>query len=214
MYMYNVYFSLLDINIRKDLITMVTSLTLNYELTDSDIGYVIGDHANVSPEDLIPLYIPKIMSSIEKADETKKEIVGIDSSSYIFANAKECRPALASTIKTRNYILAKALYNCSYENGLTNGQKVSILFANDSLREIYFNTDIKNNSTESSETKKPSFSFIEEFDIPQEFPIVGKEKTLYIAKREKASYYWDSSNMKYECIGKNYEEINIINGSF
>lgn len=193
---------------------MVTSLTLNYELIDSDIGYVIGDHENVKPEDLIPLYIPKIMSSIERSDTTKKEIVAIDSSSYIFANAKECRPELTSLIKTRNYILAKAQYNSNYENGLTNGQKVTILFANNSLREIYFNTDIKNNSTITNESKKPSFSFIEEFDIRQEFPIVGKEKTLYIAKKEKASYYWDSSNLKYECIGRDYEEVNIINGSF
>lgn len=122
---------------------MITSLNLYYDLQDSDIGYVIGDHKDVKPGDEIPLYIPKLMSSIERPDQIKKEITAVDCSAYVFCNHKSCRPALAPQLKTRNYILAKAQENSDYSNGLTNNQKVTVFFANDSLREIYFNTDIK-----------------------------------------------------------------------
>lgn len=189
---------------------MITSLTLSYELIDSDIGYVIGNHENVKAGDSIPLYIPKIMSSIERSDKMKKEIVAVDCSAYIFSNAKECRPALSTTIKTRNYIMAKAQYNSDYSNGLINGQKVSVLFANNSLREIYFNTDIKNENQIINNDTEQQFNFIEHYELRTDFPLVGKENILYVSKKENASYRWDSNDLNYYCIGRDYEEISII----
>ena len=116
---------------------MITSLYLQYDLGDSNIGYVIGDHLDVLPGSMIPLYIPKLMSSIEQPDDIKTNTIAIESPSYIFCNSKENMPNIKNRLKVQNYILAKA-GNGDYPNGLKNGEKVFVVFANDSLREIYF----------------------------------------------------------------------------
>lgn len=120
---------------------MITSLDLYCNLSDSNIGYVIGDHENVKPGDKIPLYIPKLMSSIEQGTEISSNITAIDSANYIFCNASECRPTIKTRIYMSNYIMVKAtdIADCF---DLKDRQRVSIFYANDSLRDIYFDTDI------------------------------------------------------------------------
>lgn len=45
-----------------------------------------------------------------------------------------------------------------------------------------------------------------------EFPNIGNEKNVYIAKEENKTYRWDDENLKYYCIGSDYNDIKIING--
>ena len=43
-------------------------------------------------------------------------------------------------------------------------------------------------------------------------PNVGAVNHIYIVEDENAVYRWDESNIKYFCIGRDYDEIKIING--
>ena len=120
---------------------MITSLSLNYDLSDASIGYVIGNHTNVKSGDKIPLYIPKLMSSIPQGKEKEIQI------------ASSCMPTSKTKLRTMNYILATAEGNSNYSDGLKNGEKVYVFYANDSLRQVYFNTNIKDISTNESTTE-------------------------------------------------------------
>lgn len=45
-----------------------------------------------------------------------------------------------------------------------------------------------------------------------DFPPVGNELCLYIAKDENKLYRWDDTAIKYYCVGSDYNDIKIING--
>ena len=45
-----------------------------------------------------------------------------------------------------------------------------------------------------------------------EFPTVGKVDALYVDSTENSIYRWDDTNLKYYCIGRDYKEIEVING--
>lgn len=45
-----------------------------------------------------------------------------------------------------------------------------------------------------------------------ELPSIGKINEVYFVISENATYRWDDDNLKYECVGRNYKEIEIING--
>jgi hypothetical protein len=45
-----------------------------------------------------------------------------------------------------------------------------------------------------------------------EFPNSGNEGVLYTDIVENKTYRWDSGQLKYYCVGSNYEDIKIING--
>ena len=45
-----------------------------------------------------------------------------------------------------------------------------------------------------------------------ELPNIGVENCIYIVKEENATYRWDDTNLKYFCVGRDYQEIQIING--
>lgn len=50
------------------------------------------------------------------------------------------------------------------------------------------------------------------FPSSLQFPTIGKEGKIYIDTQNNKSYRWDDTNIKYYCIGNDYNEINIING--
>lgn len=50
-----------------------------------------------------------------------------------------------------------------------------------------------------------------EYASSLQFPAVGKSETLYIDKQNNMIYRWDDDNIKYYCVGNDYENINIIN---
>lgn len=45
-----------------------------------------------------------------------------------------------------------------------------------------------------------------------DFPPVGNESCLYIAKEENKLYRWDDTSIKYYCVGSDYNDIKTING--
>ncbi len=45
-----------------------------------------------------------------------------------------------------------------------------------------------------------------------EFPTIGSEKTLYCSLAENAVYRWSAEVRHYICVGRDYSEIEIING--
>ena len=51
-----------------------------------------------------------------------------------------------------------------------------------------------------------------EFNNRFEFPNVGTEKMLYVAKDEHKIYLFNLSTLNYEIVGSDYTEIEIIQG--
>lgn len=120
---------------------MITKLDLNFDIGTRQPAYVIGDHKNVNPGDKIPLYIPKVMSDIQKGDMKEVSIEIVGTKSNIFINSKDCMPTVSRKVKTCNYITGIMENNCSPVNELKHGTKVTCDFYNKSLRTIYFNTN-------------------------------------------------------------------------
>lgn len=46
----------------------------------------------------------------------------------------------------------------------------------------------------------------------QSLPNIGNAKLVYFVIDENATYRWDDVDLRYYCVGRNYEEIQIING--
>lgn len=46
-----------------------------------------------------------------------------------------------------------------------------------------------------------------------DLPTVGKAGGVYFVKQEGSTYRWDNETGKYECAGRDYQNITIINGS-
>lgn len=114
---------------------MLTSFKIDYEHTSDPVGTVIGTHKNVTYNTLVPLYIPKLMSGIEKEKKRLTHIERIESNE-IFINASECKPKTKRKIIVRNWLWGK-LEHREYTK-LKNGTKVSCDLNNDSPHEIYF----------------------------------------------------------------------------
>ena len=49
-----------------------------------------------------------------------------------------------------------------------------------------------------------------EFNNRYEFPSIGKENMIYVAKDENALYIFDTTQNIYHCIGRDYNEIGSI----
>ena len=45
-----------------------------------------------------------------------------------------------------------------------------------------------------------------------EFPVVGKVGVVYVDATENSIYRWDNTKLKYYCTGRDYKEIEVING--
>ena len=52
-----------------------------------------------------------------------------------------------------------------------------------------------------------------EFNNRREFPSIGKENMIYVAKDENKMYIFNPSTLVYEVVGSNYNEIEIIQGT-
>ena len=51
-------------------------------------------------------------------------------------------------------------------------------------------------------------------EIFSDLPVSGKEGVIYIVKSENKTYRWDDNNIKYYCIGSNYNDIEVIDATF
>lgn len=52
-----------------------------------------------------------------------------------------------------------------------------------------------------------------EFKNRYEFPSIGKENIIYVAKDEHKMYIFNTATLAYEVVGSNYNEIEIIQGT-
>lgn len=51
-----------------------------------------------------------------------------------------------------------------------------------------------------------------EFNNRYEFPSIGKENMIYVARDENKTYRFDEDSLTYYCIGSDYNEIEVIQG--
>ena len=51
-----------------------------------------------------------------------------------------------------------------------------------------------------------------EFNNRYEFPSIGKENMIYVARDEHKMYMFNANTLTYEVIGSDYNEIEIIQG--
>lgn len=52
-----------------------------------------------------------------------------------------------------------------------------------------------------------------EFNNRYEFPSIGKENMIYVARDEHKMYIFNTATLAYEVVGSNYNEIEIIQGT-
>lgn len=52
-----------------------------------------------------------------------------------------------------------------------------------------------------------------EFNNRYEFPSIGKENMIYVARDEHKIYIFNTATLAYEVVGSNYNEIEIIQGT-
>ena len=55
---------------------------------------------------------------------------------------------------------------------------------------------------------------LQEFDSLADFPVTGKENVIYIDKTNNAIYRWDDKEVKFYCIGSDFNNVGVIDGSF
>lgn len=58
---------------------------------------------------------------------------------------------------------------------------------------------------------KTSENPILEYASSLQFPTTGEEGKIYVDMAHNKLYRWDDTNIKYYCVGSDYENINIIN---
>ena len=51
-----------------------------------------------------------------------------------------------------------------------------------------------------------------EFNNRYEFPSIGKDNIIYVAKDENKIYRFNEDSLTYYCIGSDYNEIEVIQG--
>lgn len=49
-------------------------------------------------------------------------------------------------------------------------------------------------------------------DTIYDFPTIGSENCIYVCRNENKTYRFDESELKYYCIGSDYNDITVING--
>lgn len=52
----------------------------------------------------------------------------------------------------------------------------------------------------------------ETYNSIYEFPNIGDTGVFYVDKSANKTYRWDADNLKYFCVGSDYEQVNCING--
>ena len=51
---------------------------------------------------------------------------------------------------------------------------------------------------------------VKSYDSIFDFPNRGDADSLYISTKDNSCYRWDGENSKYFCVGRDYEEIEVI----
>ena len=74
--------------------------------------------------------------------------------------------------------------------------------------------NINGSGSVSGQIGKAQNVYVKELEFANrfEFPSIGKADMLYIALDEHAAYIFDDEQNVYHCIGRDYREIEIIQG--
>lgn len=104
------------------------------------------------------------------------------------------------------------------DNNFTNSDKSKVLSIDNKLEvaNIIAGTNITlstlNNDITISSTGSSNNMLIKRYDTKLDLPVVGDESFLYMITDEFASYIWSDTTNLYYCVGRDFNEINIING--
>lgn len=82
---------------------MLSSLDPEYKFTDGP-GYIVGQHPYVKANATIPVYIPTLMTEIDRNDTKQVEKIETSSNTTIFIN--KIHPTLKGTVTVTNYVNA------------------------------------------------------------------------------------------------------------
>jgi hypothetical protein len=107
---------------------MLSSLDPEYKFTDGP-GYIIGQHLYVKAGETLPVYIPTLMTEIERDDEKKLEQVETSSASTIFIN--NVHPTLKGIVTVTNYV------NASITDSLVASMSATTLTRDKSYKKKY-----------------------------------------------------------------------------
>ncbi len=47
-----------------------------------------------------------------------------------------------------------------------------------------------------------------------EFPVIGNSNCIYIDSSANATYRWNDTDLHYYCVGRDYDNINLVDSSF
>lgn len=74
--------------------------------------------------------------------------------------------------------------------------------------------NIGNNGAVNGDIQKAENIYVKEteFNNRYEFPSIGKDNIIYVAKDENKIYRFNEDNLTYYCIGSDYNEIEVIQG--
>ena len=74
--------------------------------------------------------------------------------------------------------------------------------------------NIGNNGAVSGDIQKAENIYVKEteFNNRYEFPSIGKDNIIYVAKDENKIYRFNEDSLTYYCIGSDYNEIEVIQG--
>ncbi len=53
---------------------------------------------------------------------------------------------------------------------------------------------------------------VEQYGSYYDFPTVGEPHVLYVDTSDEAAYRWDADNLKYYCVGRDFTNIQVIDG--
>ncbi len=53
---------------------------------------------------------------------------------------------------------------------------------------------------------------VEQYGSYYDFPTVGEPHVLYVDTSDDATYRWDADNLKYYCVGRDFTNIQVIDG--
>ena len=87
---------------------MFTNLTPCYEFTDG-AGFVVDDWKNIEEGTKVRVYVPSMMSEIEKSEKSAEGIESLSSPYQLFLNPGNC-PNIPPTVTTLNYVTAEIVY--------------------------------------------------------------------------------------------------------
>ena len=124
---------------------MISKLRLDFNFLNKHSGEILQDTDVTDVNDGVKLYIPYLMSNIEKG--TPKVYQASTLSKLVFVNDPSNKPGVNSSLKRQNFLTVSIENNSSVDyissdNTLKKGTKVQCSFTHGLLSKPVFNTDI------------------------------------------------------------------------